>query len=755
MAAAIDNMSSQVKKVTEKRKLNEETDKDPGFFDEQYNMKNDANDLSDTSDSEESIFSELDDIEGEESDSGKSVSTDESSLENSEENSKDDDAEEEDLRKEEMKKDNTTIVTNVGSWLDSKNMPEVDEYEEDSSDEEDIRNTVGNIPLEWYNDYPHIGYDWRGRKIVKPATGDELDKFLDKMDNPDYWRTVKDRQTGQSVILSDQDLDIVQQIQAGKYPDVSYNPYEPWVDFFSHDTMVHPVTRQPEHKRSFIPSKIEKEKVSKILHAIKMGWIKPRVPKDETAKFYDLWKDGESSQTAAMERRLKHHIPAPKLMLPGHEESYNPPPEYLLTPDEVEAWENQEPETRKINFIPKKYPHLRSVPAYTRFINDRFERCLDLYLCPRQRKMRVHVRPEDLIPKLPKPRDLQPFPTICSIVYIGHEDFVRCISVEPTGQFFASGSDDRTIRIWEVATGRCLKTLQVEGTVKDISWCPNSNLCLVAAAINSTVVLLNPGTGDKLLANGTDATLKNSLTEGETKDSGAVVWKEVPAEKYDTGFRLTLEFKKEVSKVTWHSKGDYFATVEPQAGDGSVMLHQLSRRRSQNPFRKSKGLVQSVLFHPTRPYLFVATQRYVRVYNLLKQELTKKLLTNCKWVSSIAIHPKGDNVIIGSYDCRLGWFDLDLSTKPYQTLRHHKKAIRQVSYHKRYPLFASASDDGTVIVCHGMVYADLLQNPLIVPVKILRGHKVNKALGVLDCMFHPTQPWLLSAGADHTVRLFT
>jgi hypothetical protein len=36
--------------------------------------------------------------------------------------------------------------------------------------------------------------------------------------------------------------------------------------------------------------------------------------------------------------------------------------------------------------------------------------------------------------------------------------------------------------------------------------------------------------------------------------------------------------------------------------------------------------------------------------------------------------------------------------------RHHKKAVRQVSFHKRYPLFASASDDGTVIVCHGMVY---------------------------------------------------
>lgn len=33
---------------------------------------------------------------------------------------------------------------------------------------------VGNIPLEWYEDYPHIGYDLEGRKMYKPARGDEV-----------------------------------------------------------------------------------------------------------------------------------------------------------------------------------------------------------------------------------------------------------------------------------------------------------------------------------------------------------------------------------------------------------------------------------------------------------------------------------------------------------------------------------------------------------------------------------------------------
>ena len=44
-------------------------------------------------------------------------------------------------------------------------------------------------------------------------------------------------------------------------------------------------------------------------------------------------------------------------------------------------------------------------------------------------------------------------------------------------------------------------------------------------------------------------------------------------------------------------------------------------------------------------------------------------MTNVKWVSSIDVHPGGDNLIIGSYDSRLSWFDLDLSTKPYKTLK--------------------------------------------------------------------------------------
>ncbi|MFT7811588.1 ribosome biogenesis protein bop1-like [Arapaima gigas] len=339
-------------------------------------------------------------------------------------------------------------------------------------------------------------------------------------------------------------------------------------------------------------------------------------------------------------------------------------------------------------------------------------------------------------------------------IYRGHSSLVRCISLSPSGQWLASGSDDCTVRFWEVCTGRCMKTVEVGGTVKSIAWNPNPSICLVAISFNETVLLLNPCLGDKLLYNATDQFIA-SYVEPEEERPQLVQWEVPQDEDFDNGFRLIINHPKSVKQVTWHGKGDYLASVLSDNSNTQVLIHQVSKRRSQNPFRKNKGIVQCVSFHPIRPYFFVASQRCVRIYNLIKQELMKKLMANCKWISSMAIHQGGDNVICGSYDSRLSWFDLDLSTKPYKVLRHHKKALRGVAFHKNYPLFASGSDDGSVIVCHGMVYNDLLQNPLIVPVKVLRGHTITHNLGVLDVAFHPMQPWIFSSGADATIRLFT
>ena len=47
-----------------------------------------------------------------------------------------------------------------------------------------------------------------------------------------------------------------------------------------------------------------------------------------------------------------------------------------------------------------------------------------------------------------------------------------------------------------------------------------------------------------------------------------------------------------------------------------------------------------------------------------------------------------------------------------------------------------------------------MQNPLIVPVKILRGHEIVKDIGVMSVLFHPIQPWCFSPAADGKVILY-
>lgn len=92
-------------------------------------------------------------------------------------------------------------------------------------------------------------------------------------------------------------------------------------------------------------------------------------------------------------------------------------------------------------------------------------------------------------------------------------------------------------------------------------------------------------------------------------------------EQYKNGSRLTIDFENEVKYVTYHSKGDYFATVSPRAlrANDQVFVHSLSKGTSQRPFTKSKGNIIQVLFHPTKPILFILTHQNAYLYNLQKQ----------------------------------------------------------------------------------------------------------------------------------------
>lgn len=203
----------------------------------------------------------------------------------------------------------------------------------------------------------------------------------------------------------------------------------------------------------------------KIVRAIRQGRILPNKPKTTSDKpqFYAIWNEEPSTHPAP--------LPAPKPRLPTHAESYNPPEEYLPTEEEKKKWEETDKEDRERDYLPQKYSSLRLVPAYDQFIQQRFSRQLDLYLAPRIQRTKLQIDPNSLIPKLPSPSSLKPFPVYKSLS-LAHEKRVRSISVSPDGGWVVSGDEGGVVSLWEVTVGKEVKRWKLTGKIGAIEWSP-------------------------------------------------------------------------------------------------------------------------------------------------------------------------------------------------------------------------------------------------------------------------------------------
>lgn len=518
---------------------------------------------------------------------------------------------------------------------------------------------------------------------------------------------------------------------------------------------IHPMDSTLPPKRRFLPSKWERMKVNKILHAINMGWIKldEEIEKETKDQIFDLWGDDFQEP---LYKNLPPPLILPKTRRPTNKESYNPEDKYLMTKEQEEEWKKSHTEDREIEYIPKKYDVLRKVEAYENMLRERFERCLDLYLAPRVKKRKVHMNPDDLLPELPPPSSLKPFPSFANIYYRGHESRVRTIKVNGTGTHLVSGDEKGNVFMFDVRTSRIIKRWKFEDTVYSIDWASTG---FIGVGEGNRFHMINPLIATEDMITQMDFTIDEAKTSHNSESEHVVKWSfyEKDSDEYTVeGKRFSMTFSNDISQVIFHKKGDFVATLTPRAANkDQVIIHSIRKGKSQRPFTKSKSDIQRVLFHHLKPILFIATKQTIWIFNLQTQAMVKKLLSGVKWYSCLDLHPEGDNLITGSYDRKLNWFDLDLGDKPYNTLRFHQKAIRNVAFHKSYPIFASCSDDGGINIFHGMVYSDLMKNALIVPVKVLKGHKIVDDLGVLDICFHPTQPWIFSAGADHNIILWS
>ncbi|KAF6145182.1 hypothetical protein GIB67_041377 [Kingdonia uniflora] len=174
-------------------------------------------------------------------------------------------------------------------------------------EENKIISTIGDVPLNWYEDAEHIGYDITDKKITKQAKKDILEHYIANADDSKNWRKIYPY-NDEEVELTKQEAKLVLRRLREKTPHAEADLYTPYVYFFE--------------------------------------W--PDGP-----CIYQLWGD-DSSLTGKVEHGLSN-IPVLKLKQPGHEESYYPSIEYIsiqldvpVEPEQLtELWANINAEAEK------------------------------------------------------------------------------------------------------------------------------------------------------------------------------------------------------------------------------------------------------------------------------------------------------------------------------------------------------------------------------------------------------------------------
>ena len=106
-----------------------------------------------------------------------------------------------------------------------------------------------------------------GYALAKRDRGkDMLDAVLARNDAPGLaLRTIYDPYNDEELTLSKEELRVLMNIQQGKMPDVSIDPHEDLVDWYSNTVDPHPMQNGPEPKRRFMPSKWEDKKIVKLV----------------------------------------------------------------------------------------------------------------------------------------------------------------------------------------------------------------------------------------------------------------------------------------------------------------------------------------------------------------------------------------------------------------------------------------------------------------------------------------------------------
>ncbi len=240
-----------------------------------------------------------------------------------------------------------------------------------------------------------------------------------------------------------------------------------------------------------------------------------------------------------------------------------------------------------------------------------------------------------------------------------HPDYVNSVVFSPDGQLLASASDDSIVRLWDAATGKLVRSMTGhQGYVNGVAFSPDGKF-IASGADDSTVRLWDAATGEALTELNGHTGYVNSvvfspdgkLLASASDDGTARLWDAASGEQ-----RLSLEHPDYVNEVAFSPDGQLLVS---SSDDGSLRLWDVTTGTLVRTMTGHEDYVESVTFSPDGKLLASGSHdRTVRLWATASGEALAVLRGHTDYVNSVVFSPDGKLIASASDDGTVRLWDV-------------------------------------------------------------------------------------------------